>query len=275
MPELPEVETIVRDLRTHLVNTEIRAVFLHSQKMLEKMSLPLTCLEGTRIREVTRRGKLIVIRTSSEATEYILAVHLKLTGALLINGEWDQYTRCEFALRGANDCTLIMQDHRSFGKIIVLEEKDIDSFPYWKNLGPDPLTISLSQFTHILAQKPNYLIKSALLDQTLIAGIGNIYASEVLFEAGIHPAQKIKSLDEARIEKIYFAIQRILQNAIEECGTSFRNYRDAHGKPGAFQNKLKVYGKKNFPCPNCKKALIQIMIAGRRTVICPNCQTLH
>ena len=282
MPELPEVETVVRTLRSSIQHSHILDVKKHhAGPTFINKSLPLKNLLDQTIYDVQRRGKLIIITLVKSETEPLeklfLMVHLGMTGALLVKENDSQAnTHSKFSLdletTNKEQFKLFFDDIRGFGKVYISLEKNLDLWPFWKKLGPEPLSLNILDFKKLLAKKPHKNIKAFLLDQEMVAGLGNIYADESLFAAKISPLRKVETLKPEEEENLLKAIQEILRKSIEQCGTSFRNYRDAHGKAGAFQNYLAVYGKANTPCPNCGQKLEKITIAGRGTVICSRCQ---
>ncbi|MBQ9536854.1 MAG: bifunctional DNA-formamidopyrimidine glycosylase/DNA-(apurinic or apyrimidinic site) lyase [Desulfovibrionaceae bacterium] len=285
MPELPEVETIVRTLRPKILNACITNSIIYSESPLLPISLDLHTLHGHYVTDVQRRGKLVLLKTetkeqhtSPHATLYMLA-HLRMTGALLVKAptaEPDLHSKLKLDLKAADgaELSLFFEDIRGFGQIYVCTPNKLQAWDFWQSLGPEPLEIGLSEFNDILKSQSSKRIKALLLDQHAIAGLGNIYADESLFAAHIHPMRKASSLTEDERKSLLEAIQSILKLAIEQCGTSVRNYRDANGQTGAFQNSLAVYGQAGKKCPRCGQTLEKIHVAGRGTVICPSCQPL-
>ena len=298
MPELPEVETVARTLAPHVEGWRFAAVQVLHKPTLHPQGLPPQSLVGQVVSRVARRGKLLLLHLNSQddgqdgqqhgrkpATAYaggkptILAVHLRMTGALLPHAAGPDdtppacgpHTRCVFTLERAGQRQwLFFDDIRTFGKIMPATEPLLQQWPFWRNLGPEPLDISVADFAARLRGKR--AIKAVLLDQTVLAGIGNIYADESLFAARIDPRRPADSLTGQMTARLHEAMQAVLTKAIAQCGTSFRNYRDANGDAGAFQNELLVYGKGGAPCPACGKALTKATVAGRSTVFCPRCQ---
>ena len=275
MPELPEVETIVRSLRPQLTSATIQSPELLRKSSLVPKSLPLSALKDFQITEIQRRGKLILFTCQKAQNVLFLAIHLRMTGALLIQDVTtsDAYTRAIFPLtKNDSSFALIFHDIRAFGTLLVATEAMLSAWPYWKTLGPEPLDLDFATFNAMLDRKAFCQIKAILLDQHNLAGIGNIYADESLFAARIHPTCQARNIHEESRKELLQAIQSILHTAIDQCGCSIRNYRDANGNAGAFQNTLAVFGKSGTPCPRCGKILQKSTVAGRGTTTCPRCQ---
>lgn len=281
MPELPEVETVVRTLRPHIENREILSME-ETQPCLVPESLPCTVVQGFRVREVFRRGKFIVCRLARAGEEDILWVtHLRMTGSLrawegeLREGAAAQpgrYTRCivHLGADGQEECCVLFNDVRTFGRIFLGRQRELDAWSSWKKLGPEPLTMGDAAFA--AAVKGKRAIKSVIMDQRVLAGIGNIYADESLFAAGILPMRAADSLSVREKKHLYAELVRLLNLSIEECGSSIRNYYDANGNAGAFQNHFLVYGRGGSPCQHCQSTLQKVTLNGRGTVFCPVCQ---
>jgi formamidopyrimidine-DNA glycosylase len=260
MPELPEVETVVRSVAVHLAGRRILESKFTSKFVTPGSRTKLAQrLLGRRIESVKRRGKFIVMALD----EGTLTVHLGMTGKLLIKGETNQHTHGVFTL---DDGMLLYHDPRQFGRIEWSEGES----PRVKRLGPEPLEISLEEFRVRL--KRTTRIKALLLNQAFLAGLGNIYADESLFAAGIHPLTPANKLTAARAEKLYRAIQGILTHAIKLGGSSISDYVNAEGERGWFQMEHRAYGREGEPCVNCGKPIRKILVAQRGTHYCPHCQ---
>lgn len=284
MPELPEVETIARTLAPQITGQRVRAMRILLPKAIHSGTRHLPWLLGARITRVFRRAKLLLVELQSEeaesaarAPDLLLAFHLKMTGSFFVHppkAEPLKHTRLIFDLGPAG--RLFFDDARTFGWCRVMRADELADWPFWNNLGPEPLELSRKALAGHLASVfagRRKCVKAALLDQTLLAGVGNIYADEALFRAGIAPAAQAGSLNRARLTKLAGAVQDILRQAIDECGSSIRDYRDADGNAGAFQNNFAVYGRKGENCAVCGGALMSCRVAGRGTVHCPRCQT--
>ena len=217
-------------------------------------------LSGRRIKSVERFGKFIGIRLDKGW----LVVHLGMTGKLLVNGARAKWTHAIFTLdRGA----LLYEDARQFGRIEFGEELPARVAA----LGPEPLEVTASDFGARLSQRHSP-VKAVLLNQAVVRGVGNIYADEALFRAGIHPKRIAGSLSRARMARLHGAMQEVLAEAIESRGSSVSDYVDAEGRRGSFQNAHRVYQRTGEPCVNCGAKIRRIVVAQRSTHFCPRCQ---
>ncbi len=285
MPELPEVETIRRDLEQYILNLRIKKVTAISSKVLRTSLKNLQKkLLNTHITAITRRGKLLIFSLHDE--KHHLLIHLKMTGQLIyrtkkfliagghslgqrIGGLPDAYTR--LILTFQNGAELFLNDMRLFAYAHIVDhptlEKTLSAF------GPEPLSSDFTKnYLEIILKKRQTSIKAILLNQTLIAGIGNIYADEVCFAAGIRPDRKASTIKKDGVARLHEAIITILPLAITKRGTTFNSYVDGTGKKGNFVSHLQVYCHGGKPCPRCGTTLQKKKVAGRGTVICPQCQ---
>lgn len=286
MPELPEVETVVRTLRPQVLNARILGVELLRPSIVLPESLPLESLCGCRISAVDRRGKLILLRMLAESGSDggserpdLLVVHLRMTGRLMPHPAGTPplaHTRCLFHLEGPQGSSvLFFDDVRAFGVLFAATDALLAAWPFWQELGPEPLAVPPDALARQLAPRfagRRGAVKSLLLDQGVLAGIGNIYADEALFRAGIDPRRPAQTLDDQALLRLCRALQEVLRLSIAQCGSSIRDYRDANGNVGAFQNSFAVYGRGEEPCRTCGRPLEKARIAGRATVFCPHCQ---
>ena len=261
MPELPEVETVVRTLRPALTGRRIlNAEFLGLRVLIGEPNATARNLTGRRIKSVERFGKFIGIRLDKGW----LVVHLGMTGKLLVNGARAKWTHAIFTLdRGA----LLYEDARQFGRIEFGEELPARV----SALGPEPLEVTVGDFAERLAQRHSP-IKAVLLNQAVVRGVGNIYADEAQFRAGIHPKRIAASLSRARVARLHAAMQEVLAEAIESRGSSVSDYVDAEGRRGSFQNAHRVYQRTGEACVNCGAKIRRIVVAQRSTHFCPKCQ---
>ena len=240
---------------------------------------------GREITHVHRRGKLLLMDLSIPEIyenelpvprkEYPLqlAFHLKMSGRLFVYPEGTlpaRHTRIIFDLSNGN--RLFFDDMRKFGFCRALAPCDYLNWQFWQTLGPEPLTITTEDFVALFHSRRTR-IKAALLDQKVIAGIGNIYADESLFRAGIRPDTPANEINKKRLGLLHMKLKEVLKQAIRECGSSIRDYRDAHGDAGAFQNNFMVYGRSGQDCRVCGKPLQTEKVAGRTTVFCDQCQS--
>lgn len=310
MPELPEVETTVRDLRKKVLSRTFVDVWTDFEKMIKK---PKSFVEfkkeiiNKKILNVKRRAKFILFELSDDK---ILLIHQKLTGHLLL-GKWQKqksnwksfkknslsekinsYIHLLFSLD--NGQMLALSDLRKFARIELGDAKELLNSKEFKSLGPEPLEkeFTFKKFTEILKNKkaaegPLRLrseaseprqrrgkIKQVLMNPNVIAGIGNIYSDEILFQAKIHPFRLIPSLKEKELERIYQNIIKVLKKAIELKGESFSDWRTLEGKKGFFDDYRKVYQREGEKCCRCQSLILRKKIRGRSAHFCPNCQKL-
>jgi len=271
MPELPEVETIVRDLEPELQGRTIVAADVRSERSLAGHTAEEFArgVLGQRIGEVRRRAKYILVHF--ENGEY-LVVHLAMTGGLMVRTELDPNDRhLRIAFRLDDGKWLLFRDLRRFGRLRLLGAEGVRSLD--ERLGPEPLD---AQFTwaelHARLAIRRLPVKAALLDQALLAGLGNIYADEALFRAMINPQRPANSLNKAETVRLHAAIIAVLREAIEGRGTSFSDYRDGHGRRGKHLEALRVYRRTGLPCSRCGEPIQRLVIGGRSTHFCPRCQ---
>jgi formamidopyrimidine-DNA glycosylase len=273
MPELPEVETIKRDLEEKVKGKKVKRVIVKDGKCI-KIPAPTEFIkrtEGKVFREIQRRGKFLIIELDSLDA---LIIHLKLTGQLIYSpkeGELLNYTRLIFIF--CDHTQLNFADIRRFGSIWLIPEGKFSLIPSLANLGPEPLRddFTMEKFKNLLKGKKGK-IKSLLMDQSFIAGIGNVYSQEALFGAGIHPERNPSKLLDEEIEKLYNNLQKVLREAIYHRGSSVINYVDLEGKKGNYEPYLNVYGRESQSCPRCGANIRKITISGRGTYFCPKCQ---
>jgi len=269
MPELPEVETIKNDLLEKVVGSTITKVTYttEGQNLISKTDQDLTnVLPGRKIIGVERKAKYLVLALSKNDK---LVFHLKLTGRILVRDSShreDEFTRLILKLEDERE--IRFTDRNGFGEVKLIGEKE----NVGPNLAPDPFELSYQQFKISLGKTLLKTIKEALLDQSLIAGVGNIYADEALYVAGINPFRAPKALSLNETTKLLTAIKKVLHEGINHRGTTIDSYRDTEGRPGTHQFHLKVYGKAGKPCQKCATRIEYTEIKGRRTHFCPNCQ---
>ena len=273
MPELPEVETIVRGLQKTLVGKKIKDVNVIFPGIVKQNSKNFKKnVDKTEIIRVRRRGKYILIDLSNGKT--ILA-HLGMTGSFLfLKSSTPLNKHDHLAVKFyQSQRELRYNDPRKFGKIKTFSISREENISDLKKLGPESLNISSSDFANLFKKRKGR-IKSALLNQQIIAGLGNIYADESLFEAQIHPLQKADKFTPQRLKKLHQAIQKILKKAIRAGGSSIENYHNVDGEIGSFQLQHKVYGREGLPCKRCKTKIKRIKISQRSSYFCPRCQAL-
>lgn len=289
MPELPEVETIKRGLAGLLPNKRITHVSHDNEKSFPNAAPDVQAfLIGARVLEIKRRAKVLLIELDSK---YSLVIHLKMTGQLvyvderarfgaghpndsLIGQLPDKSTRVAFKLD--NGGHLFFNDQRKFGWVRLLPTGEIPNIDFFKKVGPEPLAADFTakEFHERLMRRKNTNIKAALLDQTVIAGVGNIYADESLWGAKIHPATLVKNVSRLKINALYHSLRNVLELSIKKGGSSDRNYVDAAGQRGSYLHFANVFRREGQPCARCGTTIIKTRVAGRGTHTCPKCQKL-
>ena len=274
MPELPEVQTIVDELNQVLPGEEIRsAEVFYSGCIQGDVSSFQESVPGRRIERVRRKGKLLILDLKPESH---IACHLKMTGQLLWEDSGnrdclvDKYTQLIFHLASNN--RLLFRDKRKFGYLVFFgSTRELNQWSFVANLGPDALDITAQDLQKLIGNKRTTL-KSFLMDQKMIAGIGNIYADEALYKAGLHPCLKCCELDSGQIAKLQEALYTVLTRAIQAKGSSFSDYVNSSGDAGSFQDEFCVYGCKGKQCQHCGSVLESIKVSGRTSTYCPCCQ---
>jgi formamidopyrimidine-DNA glycosylase len=282
MPELPEVETIKRGLQKELIEKTIERVQVKTPTLIKmpRINEFLSELQNSQIINVRRRGKYIIINLNND---YQLIIHLGMSGRLIyhpgskkenltkISEKYKKHNHLYFFFEDGSK--LIYNDVRKFGKLWLLRKKK--NLPRIETLGYEPLSeeFTLDRFSKLLKNSTKN-IKKILMDQKNIAGIGNIYANEILFQSRIHPLRKANLLSKNEAKLLYLNIQKILLEAIELKGTTMvdESYIDLEGNKGRYGEIIKVYGKKDKICPVCGQPLEVIRIENRSTFLCPNCQ---
>ncbi len=272
MPELPEVETIARGIEPLVLNKTIVQVtiryagILHTDlEQFEKQ------VSGRTIVRVWRRAKLLIFDLEPDLH---LVFHLKMTGKVWLPQDGqsiDKHTHLIFSLNDGS--RIFFEDMRKFGYCALFDKSGLLAWRFYSQLGPEPLHLSENEFIKIFSGRKSR-IKALLLDQRVIAGIGNIYADESLFMAGIHPETPGCAVGKEDLKKLYHGLVQVLNQAIEAGGSSFRDYRNALGYSGMFQEKFLIYGKKGQCCPHCQTMVETRKVAGRTSCICPSCQKL-
>ena len=274
MPELPEVETIRRSLEEKISGLTITGVDVYLERIIKEPDNINTFKEivtDKKIEGLDRIGKYLLLRLSEG---YVIVIHLRMTGRLLYAAKYEDVTKhTHLIFQTSNDYHLRFVDIRQFGTIYLLKEDDLKTIRGLAALGPEPLSENFTvNFLSEKINKKTKKIKQVLLDQDVVAGLGNIYADEVLFDAGILPDRKANTLTEDEINRLYQSIVKIIKEAICHRGTSFRDYVDGEGEKGNHQNYLKVYQKTNQPCSRCQCSIKREKIAGRSSHFCLGCQ---
>lgn len=271
MPELPEVENVCRSLRPRVEGVRCRAVRVRRADVVTGDRHPKALLAGQRIESVRRQGKQIALVGEAGT---VVCVHLGMTGSLVVDARRSGRTRSPHDhVAWSLDCDrqLVFRDPRRFGGIWTFPDIDALTAARWSDLGPDALVIRPRDLHQRLAGTRRAL-KAALLDQTLIAGLGNIYVDELLFRCGLAPTRPTWTLSPAQVRRLVAAMRRLLHRAIDCGGSTVRDYVDGHGVCGRFQLQHHVYGRGEQPCTRCGQALARTQVAGRTTVFCRACQ---
>ncbi|HQR06168.1 MAG TPA: bifunctional DNA-formamidopyrimidine glycosylase/DNA-(apurinic or apyrimidinic site) lyase [Gemmatales bacterium] len=272
MPELPEVETVVRTLRPVLVGRVLQGVRQGKHHLRTPwQSAWNRLIPGCSIIDLTRRGKWILMELSRP--QYRLIVHLGMTGRLLVQENSvapTKHTHLVFPLKEKNE-ELRFHDPRRFGCVTVAKQAGSVRFAEEAELGPEPFNLTLAGFSESL-MKSRRKVKAILLDQSVVAGVGNIYADESLYESRIHPKRLGTSLSKGEISSLRKSIVKVLRRAIESKGSTIANFYYGNDETGSFQNEFKAYGRTDEPCKRCRKLISCIRLGGRSTHFCSVCQ---
>lgn len=270
MPELPEVEVIRRQLAEVLPGRQVIGREIDLPKAFVNRTACSDAPCGARLTAVRRRGKYLLIDTDRGHT---LVVHLRMTGALFYDAVSTPRTHVRVRLALDDGAMLVFRDIRTFGSITVIEAAAEAAYRGLSVLGPEPLGMEwTAAYLYAASRRRAVPIKTLLLNQQIVAGIGNIYADESLFVAGVRPTRAAGRLSKASCEKICTAVRGVLAASIAHGGTSFRDYRDSHGARGEHVQYLQVYGRAGRPCLRCGRELVKVRLGGRATVYCPRCQ---
>jgi formamidopyrimidine-DNA glycosylase len=273
VPELPEVETVVRDLRPRLVGSRFTALQVGRKSLRRKWSPRWKAqVVGRRVHGVERRGKWILLDLEGPW----LVVHLGMTGQFVITAcdePRQSHTHLVFTLDdGVRE--LRFRDIRRFGSAVWYANRaDIDAYFVGQRLGPEPFAVDPAYWRAALA-KTERSLKAILLDQRVVAGVGNIYADESCFEARLHPATRGCDLSRRQSDRLRQMIERVLERAIDLGGSTIRDYVGGDGQSGEYQDEFRVYGRTGEPCSRCRTPIERIVLAGRSTHFCPRCQRL-
>lgn len=288
MPELPEVETVRRGLRDLIIGLKVMTVDHDNSKSFPNAAHDVQAfLIGATITDVRRRAKVLLIDLS---TDYTLVIHLKMTGQMVYRGKAvfgaghpnesligelpDRSTRVTLSFTDGSH--LYFNDQRKFGWMRLLPTLEVSEIDFMKKVGPEPLEAEFTaeEFESRFKRRANTSIKAALLDQTVVAGVGNIYADESLWGAKVHPKRLVKTVASDEFAAIYRELRDVMTLAIEKGGSTDRNYVSAEGKRGSYLDFARAFRREGKPCPRCGETIIKFKAAGRGTHICPHCQTL-
>jgi len=289
VPELPEVETVKIGLQRLLIGRVIRRVDFDWPKSFPNAEADVKqFLLGAEVVKVDRRAKVLLIELS---TKYSLVIHLKMTGQLVLRGKNERFgaghpsdslvgelpdrsTRVTFQFTDGSK--LFFNDQRKFGWVRLLPTAEVPMLDFFKKVGPEPLAADFTwqSMKERLLKRKNTNVKAALLDQSVIAGVGNIYADESLWGAKIHPSTPVRNLSDAKFKALYKSLRDILELSISKGGSTDQHYVDAEGKRGKYLTFASVFRREGQPCPRCGTTIIKTRVAGRGTHLCPNCQKL-
>ena len=271
MPELPEVETTCRGIDPHVRGVAISEVIVRRRDLRQPVSESIQSLEGQTITAVSRRSKYILLAIDDGTT---LLIHLGMSGSLRVIAPQDAWKKHDhIGISLGNGKQLRFHDPRRFGLILHLTETDPMTHPLLRELGPEPLeeTFTVGHLHPVCATR-TAAIKTVIMDAKNVVGVGNIYASEALFRAGIRPTTAAKRLSKPRLAKLVTAIKDVLSDSIREGGTTLRDFLQSDGEPGYFKQRLFVYDRKGEPCRVCGTAIRQAVLGQRATYWCPVCQ---
>ena len=272
LPELPEVETIRQQLASKIIGATILGSTIHLGKVIKDPSPTAFAdgIRGRRILSITRRGKYLIFGLTGG---YNLVVHLKMTGQLVYENEGGPLPRHTHLVLHLDTGRLRLTDLRQFGRVWLLPSAETEKRSGINMLGPEPLAPEFSEGDFIARlKKSRRSLKPLLLDQKVVAGIGNIYADEALYRAGLHPNRQAADLTTREAKVLYRAVKEVLREGVSHRGTSIRNYVDAEGRRGTHQEFLKVHNRAGRPCLRCGTLIQKTKLGGRGTYFCPLCQ---
>ncbi|MFT4176803.1 MAG: bifunctional DNA-formamidopyrimidine glycosylase/DNA-(apurinic or apyrimidinic site) lyase [Luteolibacter sp.] len=270
MPELPEVETTRRGIEPYVAGCKIREVIVRRKDLRWPVSESVSELAGFAVTRVERRSKYLLLGFSDETT---LMIHLGMSGSLRIVGPGDDWKKHDHvALTLSNGKQLRFHDPRRFGLVLHVAG-DVSAHPLLSSLGPEPLGGDFTPaYLFAACARRSAAIKLVIMDAKVVVGVGNIYASEALFRAGIRPQVAANGLTKPRVAKLVKAIREVLQASIEQGGTTLRDFLNSDGEPGYFSQRLFVYGRKGEPCRKCGTRIEHAVLGQRATYWCPKCQ---
>jgi formamidopyrimidine-DNA glycosylase len=287
MPELPEVETVKRGLEGLIVGKKVGSVDYDWPKGFPNSADDINSfLIGSKVTAVRRRAKVLIIDLDSK---YSLVIHLKMTGQLVFRSDDFQFgaghpndsligklpdKSTRVILKFSDHSTLFFNDQRKFGWMRLLPTLEIPNIDFFKRVGPEPLEHSFThkEFIPRARRRAKSSIKAVILDQTVLAGVGNIYADESLWMSKIHPATKAGDVSDAKLKLLLQSIKEVLQLSIDKGGSTDKNYVDAEGRRGSYLEFANVFRREGQACPRCASEIIKIKVATRGTHVCPKCQ---
>jgi len=277
VPELPEVETIRRQLDALLVGRSIVGLRSTWAKSLTGRGVEPTVVLGRPVTGAWRQGKVLGLDLEGGVT---MLVHLRMTGQLLLDPRDDsgapsgESSATRVVLDLDDGSRLVFNDHRKFGRMVVLPSSDVGADPLLARMGPEPLgeEFDAGALSRALGRHPGLRLKTALLDQGIVAGVGNIYADEALWHAGLHPERRSGALKRSGITALHGGIVTVLTEGVARGGSTMRDYVDARGERGGYLDVAAVYGRAGRPCPRCGTPIVKMTVGGRGTHFCPACQ---
>ena len=276
MPELPEVESLRRILTRSAVGRTIVGARIGKLPLRRRVVPDFgPLIAGLTIERISRRAKYLMIELTGDS---IILAHLGMSGSIthrhggFDSREFDvKHDHLEFALDDAT--RLVYNDPRRFGMVRLISRDDLGTIAELKGIGPEPLSAEFSaDYLAGQARGKKIAIKNLIMDQKIVAGVGNIYASEILFHAGVRPTRRAGRVRRAEVDLIVEFTRKILRAAIGSGGTTFRSYRDSRGRPGAFSKRLMVYGREDEPCYACSTPIRNVVVGQRASFYCPKCQ---
>lgn len=269
MPELPEVETIRKGLE-NLCSRKITKIFRSNKKLRFESSLDLQEIIGAKISEINRRARYLIINFSNKKS---LILHLGMSGRVTVSKDFEKLKHDHFACEFTDGTWLIFNDARRFGFVDLVETKNLKNHKMLSKLGPEPLSDEFN-FSYLKEklQRKKMNIKTTMMDNEIVVGVGNIYINESLFDSGISPLRDANELTDSEIKKLIFSIKKIIAKAIDLGGSSISDYVTASGDLGNFQNSFKLYGRGGENCLHCKKLIQRIVQNGRSSFYCSTCQ---
>ena len=269
MPELPEVETSRCGIEPHIINQVVDSIIIRQSKLRWPIPDAIHAMVGETITAVKRRGKYLLLVTEKGSA----IIHLGMSGSLRIFAEFSEPQKHDHVdILFRNKTCLRYTDPRRFGAVLWTPADPL-AHPLLAKLGPEPLLTDFNpDYLFQRTQKSQKAVKAFIMDSHIVVGVGNIYATVALFDAGIHPVRAAKTLSIAEIKQLVGSIKRILKQAIKQGGTTLRDFQSSDGKPGYFKQQLRVYGRAGLACKQCAALLQKIQIGQRTTVYCPDCQ---
>ncbi len=269
MPELPEVETVRRGI-ANLAGNKVSKIFRSDKKMRIESTLDLQSLKNAKITEISRRARYLIIHFDNQKS---LIIHLGMSGKVTVKNDFEKLKHDHFALEFLDGKYLILNDARRFGFVDLVATKNLEKHKMLSKLGPEPLSQEF-EFDYLKSQLhgKNMNIKTTMMDNEIVVGVGNIYINESLFDSKISPTRQASSIKDSELKKLIASIKKIIQNAIDLGGSSISDYVTASGDLGNFQNTFKVYGRDKLQCLSCKNLIQKIKQNGRSSFYCSTCQ---